>query len=357
MAINCLIMHCLAVLRTNAPFVTINCNVSGETLVNRQISSMSLTGARALLFALPLYLSSCATLFNGPAMNIHIATDEKIKRISVENALYPDDIAREPKDPGTYMVRRDHETLVIHAQLDSGEKVIRIKPHLSAAFWFNLENYGIGMLVDMTKPERYGYRRWYYLALRDTAIILRRFSPVPKGTVSVSLSVPLINTFSLTSPGGRSSPAGPLGLGAGIDYFYKTNRYISLSIGAATSVFTDHIGVGYYNTANIIFSSIRIGHTIGSFDLGYGLSFSKLLWSKVTIGDTVNMDRSVSSFGIGFSFSTQYRLSRYLRLSILYQPTLFSPNSPQPFSYQHYLAAGFTWTWPLIRPFTYFSGL
>jgi hypothetical protein len=315
-------------------------------------SAISLTGARALVFALSLCLSSCATLLNGPAMNVHIATDEKIKRVSVENGLYPDNTAREPKDPGTYIVRRDHETLVIHAQLDSGEKIIRIKPHLSAAFWFNLDNYGIGMLVDMTKPERYGYRRWYYLALKDTAIILRRFAPVPKGTVSFSLSLPLINAFSLNSPEGRSSPEGPIGVGAGVDYFYKTNRYISLSLGAATSVFADHIGVGYYNTANIIFSSIRISHVVGSFDLGYGLSFSGLLWSKATIGDTVNMDRSVSSFGIGFSFSAQYQLSRYFRLGILYQPTLFSPDSPQPISYQHYLAAGFTWRWPQIRPFT-----
>jgi hypothetical protein len=292
-------------------------------------------------------LPSCATLLNGPVMNIHIATDDKIKRVSVDNALYPDKITREPKDPGTYLIPRDHETLVIHAQLDSGEKVIRIAPHLSAAFWFNVENYGLGMLVDITNPKRYGYRRWYYLTLKDSAITLRRFAPVPKRTMSFSLSVPLINAFSLTSPEGRSAPEGPLGLGAGVDYFYRTNRYISLSLGAATSVFGDRIGVGYYNTAHIFFSSIRNSHVIGSFDLGYGLSFSGLLWSKVTIGDTVNMDRSVSSFGMGFSFSAQYRLSRDLWLSILYQPTLFSPNSPQPFSYQHYLAAGLAWRLPM----------
>jgi hypothetical protein len=169
------------------------------------------------IFALPVYLSSCATLFNGPAMNIHIATDEKIKQVSVDNALYSNNFARELMDPGTYLVPRGHETLVIHAQLDSGEKIIRIHPHLSAAFWLNIENYGVGMLVDLNNPTRYGYRRWYYLALKDTAITLRRFAPVPKGTLSFSLSVPFINAFSLTSPEGRSYPEGPLGLGAGVD--------------------------------------------------------------------------------------------------------------------------------------------
>jgi hypothetical protein len=130
------------------------------------------------IFALPVFLSSCATLLNGPAINIHIATDEKIKRVSVDNALYSNNIAREPMDPGAYLVRRGHETLVIHAQLDSGEKIIRTHPHLSAAFWLNIENYGVGMLVDLNNPKRYGYRRWYYLALKNTAITLRRFAPV-----------------------------------------------------------------------------------------------------------------------------------------------------------------------------------
>jgi hypothetical protein len=310
-----------------------------------------------LTVLLALSLCSCATLLNGPAMNIHIATDENIKRVSVENALYPDHIAHEPKDTGTYLVPRDHETLVIHAQLDSGEKIIRIGPHLSAAFWFNIENYGLGMLVDMTNPKRYGYRRWYYLALKDTAITLRRFAPVPKGTFSFSLSVPLINAFSLTSPEGRSDPEGPLGLGLGVDYFYRTNRYISLSVGAGSSVFDDRVGDGYYNTGHVFFAGVRNSHVIGSFDLGYGLSFSDLTWSNVTVGDTVNLNRSVSTLAIGFSFSAEYRLSRYLRLGLLYQPALFSPNSLHPFSHQDYFAAGFTWRWLRIRPFTYFNAL
>jgi hypothetical protein len=299
------------------------------------------------IFALSIFLTSCATLLNGPAMNIHIATDQKIKRVSVDNALYSDKIAPEPKDPGTFLVPRGHETLVIHAKLDSGEKIIRIKPHLSAAFWFNIENYGLGFLVDINNPKRYGYRQWYYLALKDTAIRLRRFAPVPKGTMSFSLSVPFINAFSLTSPEGRSTPAGPLGLGAGVDYFYTTDRYISLSLGAGSSVFVDRIGIGYYYTGHVIFSSVQNSHVIGSFDVGYGLSFSDLIWSKVTNGDTVNMISSVSSLGIGLSLSAQYRLSRYFRLGILYQPTLFSVNSPHPFGYQYYLAAGFAWRWPM----------
>ena len=314
-------------------------------------SALSITA----VFVIPVFFSSCATLLNGPAQNIRIATDENIRRVSIENTLFVDSSACEPEGCGTYLgsrtylVRRSHETLVIHAQLDSGERLIRILPHNSFAYWLNIETYGIGMLVDKNDSKRYAYRRWNYLALEDTSIILRRFAPVPKGTAYFSLSVPLINFFSLKSPEGQSTPAGPFGLEAGVDYFYKRDHYISLSAGVGSSAFVDHIGKGYYTTGHTFFGSIRNSHVIGSFDLGYGLSFSDLFLSKVTIGDSANLDRSARSAGIGFSFSAQYRLSKYFRVGILYQPTLFSVNLSPSFSYQHYISAGLAWRWPIRR--------
>ena len=179
--------------------------------------------------------------------------------------------------------------------------------------------------------------------------MLRRFAPVPKGTARFFLSVPLINSFSLKSPEGRSTPTGPFGLEAGVDYFYKTDHYISLSAGAGSSVFGDHIGKGYFTTGHTFFGSIRNNHVIGSFDLGYGLSFSDLSWSKVTSGDTVNLDRSARSTGLGISLSAQYRLSGYFRVGILYQPTLFTANLTPSFNYQHYISVGFAWRWPIKR--------
>ncbi len=308
-------------------------------------SALSVT----VVFAIPILLSSCATLLNGPAQNIRIATDKNIRRVSMENALFEDSSAREPEVPGSFLVRRSNKPLVIHIQLDSGEKVIRIRPHNSFAYWLNIDNYCLGMLVDRDHPQRYAYRSWNYLLLKDTTITLRRFPPVPKGTTRFFLSVPFVNSFSLKSPDGRATPTGPLGLEAGVDYFYKTDHYISLSAGAGTSAFVDHIGKGYYRTGHTFFGSIRNNHCIGSFDLGYGLSFSNLLWSKVTYGDTVNLDRTERSTGIGVSLTAQYRLSRSLRVGILYQPTLYTANLPPSFNYQHYISAGLAWRWPVKR--------
>jgi len=296
---------------------------------------------------MPVIFSSCATILNGPAQNIRIAADKRIKDISVENALFVDSLAREPHGSGVYSVRRSQAPLSIYAQLDSGKKIIRIWPHNSIAWWANIETYGAGMLVDRKNPKRYAYRHWNYLTLKDTMLVWRRFAPISKGTVYGSVSVPLINTFNMRSPEGQSITGGPIGLGLGIDYFYSTDRFLSFSAGAATSAFVDHIGKGYYNMGRTVFGSIRNNLIVGSFDLGYGLSVSDLLWSKIGNGDSVNGERSFRNTGVGFSFSAHYLLGRCLRLGILYQPTLFSVDHSLSFGYQHYLSAGLTWNLPI----------
>jgi hypothetical protein len=309
-------------------------------------STLSLTA----VFVLPVFLSSCATVLNGRTQHIQITTDEKIRRVSIDKALFTDSIAREPNGSGVFLVRRSHEPLFIHAQLDSGEKIIRIQPHNSLAFWLNIDYFGLGMLVDFNNPKRYGYSHWNYLALKDTTIVLRRFAPVPKGTMYFSLSVPpSVNLFSLKSPEGQSTLGGPLGLAVGVDYFYKPDRYISFSVGTGTSEFADEFS--NFNAGHTLFGSIMNNHVIGSFDLGYGLSFSELLWSKMKVTDVyiVSLDRSVRSAGIGPGFSAQYRITKSLRLGILYQPTLFSFNSRPAFGYQHYISAGFVWKWRIRR--------
>jgi len=301
-----------------------------------------------VIFLMPAIFSSCATVLNGPTQNIRITADEKIKDISVENAFFIDSLAGEPHGSGMYSVLRGRAPLSIHARLDSGEKIIRILPHNSIAWWVNIETYGAGMLVDMKSPKRYAYRHWNYLTLKDTTILLRRFAPVPKGTLYGSISYSLVNTFNMRSPEGRSITGGPLGLEIGIDYFYSSDRFLSFSAGAATSAFVDHIG-GSYNVGRTFFGSIRNNLVIGSFDLGYGLSFSDLLWTKINTGDTVNHSRTVKNPGVGFSCSAHYRLGRYLRFGMLYQPSLFSVDRSMSLGYQHYLSAGLTWTLPIRR--------
>jgi hypothetical protein len=161
--------------------------------------------------------------------------------------------------------------------------------------------------------------------------------------------LPFINFLSTRSPEGQSNTGGPIGIQLGLDYFYQPGRFLSFTAGAGTSEFADHIGKGYYNVGRTFFGGIRHGHALGSFLLSYGLSVSDLQWARITLGDTVNRNRSVRNTGIGPSLAVQYRINKYFRLGVLYQPTLFSFNLSPSLGYQHYLLAGLAWNWQLRK--------
>lgn len=305
-----------------------------------------------VLFVMPVFFSSCATLLNGPTQTIRIVTDEKVRHVSVENAFFVDSIAHEPRGSSIYAVRRSREPVIIHAQLDSVENTIRLRPHSSLAFWLNIETYGLGFLVDRNNPKRYAYRRWNYLAFEDSAIATRRFAAVPRRAMYVSLSAfpfASLNLMSVRSPRGQSNTAGPVGISLDASYFYDPDRYISLSAGAGTSAFADHIGRGYYEVGEVFYASIRNGHVYDGLDLSYGLCLADLVWSKVTLGDTVNRDLAVANTGIGFSIAAQRRIGRNFKFGVYYQPILFSFQLSPSFGYQHYLSAAFSWNFRIRK--------
>jgi hypothetical protein len=61
----------------------------------------------------------------------------------------------------------------------------------------------------------------------------------------------------------------------GLDYFYRENRYLSLSLGAATDLpLADKKSIplnGFVKTASTFYTSLRANRVLGSFDLGYGI--------------------------------------------------------------------------------------
>ncbi len=140
---------------------------------------------------------------------------------------------------------------------------------------------------------------------------------------------------------GRYFSGGVLGIQYGIDYFYHENSFLSFAVGAATDVLPlniDYFGNGYIERASALYTSLRNNMVIGSFDLGYGISFSRLFYTRITHGDTISMDKSIKTTGLGLSFSAHYRITRNLKVGFLYQPNLLNLNSSPTFSYQHYMA-------------------
>jgi hypothetical protein len=98
------------------------------------------------------------TPLNRHTQKIHIATDNKITGLRVEQATQ--------LDSTTYVVTRGRQDLTIHFRLDTTEKTLLLRPRNSFAFWFNVYNYCVGMLVDWKNPRRYGYPAYTYLSTK-----------------------------------------------------------------------------------------------------------------------------------------------------------------------------------------------
>ena len=100
--------------------------------------------AFASLALFPLILiSSCATIFNGPAQKIRISTGKSISDLRVEKSIPIDSTVLGTDKITSYIVPRSSKPLTIHYRIDTTEKILSLRPHSSLAFWINIWfNYG-----------------------------------------------------------------------------------------------------------------------------------------------------------------------------------------------------------------------
>ena len=204
------------------------------------------------------------------------------------------------------------------------------------------------MLVDWNNPKRYSYPAWTYLKASDTSISRHRFPSVHKHILRLSLGYPPVNIFNIASPEGPYNAVGIFGLETGLDYFYKNNRYLSMSVGAGTSYApVDHIGYADFRTAGALYANIRNNYVIGSFDLGYGFNISKFKWVHTTAGNPVYLYAVTNTTALGLTLSPQYRIGNFFRIGALFQPNFINTSHSPTFNYQHYIAVQLCWKIPL----------
>jgi hypothetical protein len=304
-----------------------------------------------IIIAAILFLSSCATILNGPIQKVSISTDKNIKAISIDKVALVDSSLIGTNVPKTFYVLRSGNPLKINLEIDSVKKVIYLKPKKSFAYWFNIyANYGIGMLIDKGNVKKYAYPSRNYLTAKDSSIKIYRFAPIKKGTLNLSLSLPFITIFNINTKNKYYQSGGVFGLEAGVDYFYKDNKYLSFNVGTGTDIFGEHFGKGFFETGSTIFTSVRNNNIIGSFDVGYGIHVSQLKWARLPSGDTIINDVPIKNIGLGFSLSAQYRFGHYFKMGILYQPNLWNTSFKPTFDYQHYISVNLIWKIPMRKP-------
>ncbi len=289
-----------------------------------------------LLFSAPFCIS-CASLLNRGTQTISVTTDKKIKILSVDSSL---------KMPGTvhsFYVVRNKTPLAIHVQVDSANKTVLIKSKNSLAFWANIYfNYGVGVLVDMNNPKRFTYPKHIYLNYKDNDVVVKRFSSIPKGTIYWHLGFPYANFFYVKTTDSYRHSSGFLGIESGLDYYYKENHFLSFYLGAAMDFlapFPAPIDVwGEYQTSATLFVSARNNYNIGSFNLGYGLSFSKLTWLKSNDINATFISDTKHTSSLGLSLISSYKVGKYFQLGLLYQPYLLDVGNKINTDYQHHIS-------------------
>jgi hypothetical protein len=258
-----------------------------------------------LIACASVFMTSCATLLNKSTQEIHIATDNKITGLHAYPATRIDST--------TFVVTRGRQDLTLHFRIDTTDKTLLLRSRNSFAFWFNVYNYCAGMLVDWKNPKRYGYPAYTYLTAKDTAIQHHRFPPTPKGRLRFNLAWSPVNVFSLVSPQGRFAAFGPLGLHTALDYFYKPDRFVSLSLGGAIGFPDNQHGADHIKTVAALYANLSNNYTVGSFDLGYGVNFSAFNLVPNTQTNTTH------NVGFGPSLSAQYRISDNVRMGLSWQ--------------------------------------
>lgn len=294
-----------------------------------------------------LLLSSCATILNNKIQRIQITADKKINNIRLDSSL------KHITENEAFYVLRNKKPLTVYFKADSTEQTLKIKSKNSFAFWINLYfNYGIGMIIDKNKPERYAYPKHIYLDYKNGIIKPTRFAPVEKGTISINFSMPYVNGFYVRSIDSYYANAGFMGIAGGVDYYFKKNRYICANFGGAiNSIVPVPAAVDYRGerqTAGVTFFNLRDNYCIGRFDLSYGINLSKSNWSKSNNSDSLFHRQRFSSTGLGLSLSTQFKVGQHFRLGAFYQPNFIQFTHGPILEYQHHMSIELVWKFNLL---------
>lgn len=301
-----------------------------------------------LVILIGFIFPSCATILNRGVQKISITTSNEIKIVSLDNSL------KFFGNKNSFYVERSKNLLKIDLQIDTIQQTFFLKSHNSFAYWVNIYfNYGIGMLVDKETPKRYAFPKMTYLHRQDSNIVASRFAPTIKGTINWHIALPHVNFFYVAEQKGYRNSGGFWGVESGLDYFYKDDRFVSVYGGAATDFFVPVPAAvdirGEFQSSTGIFVNARNNHRIGSFDLGYGISYSRLYWRKTNNIDSTFIPETKKNSAFGLSFSSSYRFGKLFQLGLLYQPYFLRIDSRVGVGYQHQISIELVWKIPVRR--------
>lgn len=220
-------------------------------------------------------------------------------------------------------------------------------------------------LIDFTNQRRFYYGNSIFLNSTDTLSIIRpniskryynywtkRF-PTNIGQLNLTVSLPWVNSFYLhPNQEELKVNTGFLGISAGLEYYYKDNKYLALTgSGVMDFLFPIPAAVhieGEVEKMNSIYISLTDNYRFNRFTIGYGLNFSRNNWELLNYGGfypspTRRYPTTKSSNSIGFIMDAYHQIGKRFYVGLIYRPTLLNVYPDVDFKYEHLLSLDFKW--------------
>lgn len=246
---------------------------------------------KCILIIFAITLTSCATVMTRRNYKVAVSSNANNAKVKILDSTY--------HLPANIRMQRSKKDLQLQLISDTLMRSFLIKTSPNPAFLYGnllwMQVSPVAYLIDFTNQKRFYYGKSVYLNTNDTNTVLRppvskvyydyysKTYPTHKGQINFVLSLPWINSFYL-QPEHESSKSntGFWGISAGVEYFYKDNKYLSMSGHGASDFFipvpaTVDIS-GEYEMMSTIYLSFTDNYKFRRFTMGYGVNYSKNIW-------------------------------------------------------------------------------
>ena len=185
------------------------------------------------------------------------------------------------------------------------------------------------------------------------------FYKYKRHSINALISIPEVNIYSFNIENGkRETRAGFLGLGLGIEIFYKDNKSIQLRSDGIWS-FIVPVPAPFrpseyssWKTCGAWNINLTDNFSLKRFQLGYGLNYAINIWNargyynkrpeELADGEQAEYIEGVREVNhmLGLSLQANYRLGKFYYIGVIYRPSFFRLSEPK-FLYEHSISIEF----------------
>lgn len=317
------------------------------------------------LFALAavLCLTSCATIFNREEYKMKVFSYDANMKAEINDSLY--------NLPAYVKVKRSKEDLKVTLITDSMRKDFTVKASPNAELIYGNFLFSIGypgaFAIDMTTQKRFTYGKKIRLDKNATDSIIeppilkswndfvKKEYTTPKNTWAFTASIPYANQFYQQPRNeGTKSRVGFFGISAGLEYYYKDNRFVKIS--AAAPIDFDlpfPAPLDKFDSYEIMRASnfsLTDNYKFNRISFGYGLNYTIHTWQMVNsdweFPSNDEEPRKKQSHSFGLTTNTYLQFSDHWSVGLVYTPTFYNTFPKSGFSYQHTISLDFQYRLP-----------